>query len=90
MSQTLVLKSFMEMKIVANPPRAFNLFTSREVSMFYSHSANDKTRNSQALANFNPATEKKIRTFTTIHSKLCFRLAVVNLQQNVVSFSTSP
>ena len=35
-------------------------------------------------------TVKKIRKFTTIHWKICFRLAVVNLQQNVVSFSTSP
>ena len=33
---------------------------------------------------------KKIRKFTTIHWKICSRLAVVNLQQNVVSFSTSP
>ena len=35
-------------------------------------------------------TVKKIRKFTTIHWRICFRLAVVNLQQNVVSFSTSP
>ena len=35
-------------------------------------------------------TVKKILKFTTIHLKICFRLAVVNLQQNVVSFSTSP
>ena len=33
-------------------------------------------------------TAKKILKFTTIHWKICFRLAVVNLQQNVVSFST--
>ena len=32
---------------------------------------------------------EKIRKLTTIHWKICFRLAVVNLQQNVVSFSTS-
>ena len=35
-------------------------------------------------------TVKNIRKFTTIHWKVCFRLAVVNLQQNVVTFSTSP
>ena len=35
-------------------------------------------------------TVKKIRKFTTIHWRICFRLAVVNLQQNVVSSSTSP
>ena len=33
---------------------------------------------------------KKNRKFATIYWKICFRLAVVNLQQNVVTFSTSP
>ena len=42
------------------------------------------------LVNVFKDTVKKNRKFTTIYWKICFRLAVVNLQQNVVSFSTSP
>ena len=36
--------------------------------------------------NYFHSTVKKNRKFTTIHWKICFRLAVVNLQQNVEGF----
>ena len=43
------------------------------------------------VASLNDTTVKKNnRKFTTTYWKICFRLAVVNLQQNVVSFYTSP